>query len=222
MRINNMSEFEFPRNFQGMWIPAEIWTDSSLSLLEKALLAEIDSLDATERHCYASNEYFANFFQQTERTISKSIKNLIDLGYITQVSFDGRVRILKSNLTVAIENDEGVSSLPRKNFYADKNEEECLEENSSLPRKNFYSPTKNFLSINIDNSKKNKKEKPINNKDKEYNKESVLPINDTEDVFSKKKNSSDKKQQCLDMIEKEFDDERLQEVLKDIFQYGVM
>ena len=70
---------------------------------------------------------------------------------------------------------------------------------------------------NILNNKKNKKEKPIKNIDKEYNNESVLPINDTEDVFSKKSKSSDKKDQCLDMIEKEIENERLQEVLKDYF-----
>ena len=31
------------RNFKGVWIAAEIWLDKDLTLVEKALLAEIDS-----------------------------------------------------------------------------------------------------------------------------------------------------------------------------------
>jgi hypothetical protein len=39
------------RDFKGVWIPKEIWLDERLNALEKIILTEIDSLDATERGC---------------------------------------------------------------------------------------------------------------------------------------------------------------------------
>ena len=51
------------RKFKGVWIPKEIWEEKSLSILEKVMLVEIDSLEDEEDGCYASNKYFANFFK---------------------------------------------------------------------------------------------------------------------------------------------------------------
>ena len=86
------------RDFKGVWIPREVWLDDSLSALEKVILIEIDSLDTEENHCYASNKYLAEFCQCSEIKVSQAIKKFIFLGYIEQISFDGRTRILKSRL----------------------------------------------------------------------------------------------------------------------------
>ena len=48
------------RKFKGIWIPAEIWESSELTLQEKVFLVEIDSLN-NDRGCYANNNYFAKF-----------------------------------------------------------------------------------------------------------------------------------------------------------------
>ena len=56
------------RDFKGMWIPKEIWLSDKLSLMEKVLFVEIHSLD-NERGCFASNRYFAEFFNISERQI---------------------------------------------------------------------------------------------------------------------------------------------------------
>lgn len=86
------------RDFKGVWIPKEIWLDKELDLTEKALLIEIHSLD-NEFHCVAGNDYFAEFLNCSESTITRAIKHLKDLGYI-ESSFDGRVRKLRIvNLT---------------------------------------------------------------------------------------------------------------------------
>ena len=45
------------RDFKGVWIPKEIWLNTDLSIIEKVLLVEIDSLDNSDRGCFASNEY---------------------------------------------------------------------------------------------------------------------------------------------------------------------
>jgi hypothetical protein len=73
---------EQQRAFKGIWIPAEIWLNESLSLQEKAVLAEIDSFCSRYESCYASNEHFANFIQVGERRIQKILKSLESKGLI--------------------------------------------------------------------------------------------------------------------------------------------
>lgn len=88
------------RDFKGVWIPKNIWLNSDLDIIEKCLLVEISSLCVDDAFCYASNEYFAKFFQCSERKISASISKLISLGLVEQAGFDGRKRYLE----VRVEN----------------------------------------------------------------------------------------------------------------------
>lgn len=87
------------RDFKGIWIAREVWLDTRLNALEKIILMEIDSLDSTERGCYASNKYIAEFCQCSETKVSTAISKLVQLGYLTVKSFDGRQRELKSSLS---------------------------------------------------------------------------------------------------------------------------
>lgn len=82
------------RDFKGVWIPKEIWLNEELTMLEKVIFVEIDSLDGPE-HCYASNEYFATFCNCSESKVSKAIKKLKELGMIEEIAFDGRHRKLR-------------------------------------------------------------------------------------------------------------------------------
>lgn len=88
-------EDDLPRGFLGVWIPREVWLHRELTLIQKCLFSEIDSLD-TGRGCTASNEHFARLFGASVTTISTSISRLIALGYVEQAAFDGRTRILHS------------------------------------------------------------------------------------------------------------------------------
>lgn len=97
---------EQQRKFSGIWIPNEIYLDENLSALDKFIFAEINSLDNPKTHCIASNKYLANFCKCSERQISASISKLLELKYITLISFDGRVRTLKSNLKLIIDDTE--------------------------------------------------------------------------------------------------------------------
>ena len=86
------------RDFKGVWIPKEIWLNEELTLLEKIIFVEIDSLD-NENHCIAGNEYFADFCNCSESKVSKAIKKLKELNMIEEVSFDGRhrkIRVVKN------------------------------------------------------------------------------------------------------------------------------
>jgi len=84
------------RDFKGVWIPKEIWLNPDLLPLEKLFLAEIDSLDNDEaKGCFASNEYFGEFFRITEGSAANVISGLKKRGYVFQVFFDGRNRGLR-------------------------------------------------------------------------------------------------------------------------------
>ena len=85
------------RDFKGVWIPKEIWLNKELSVVDRCLLAEINSLDG-ENHCFATNEYFAEFFNVSEATIKRSIAQLKQLGLIEtemQTTKTGTQRVIK-------------------------------------------------------------------------------------------------------------------------------
>ena len=83
------------RDFKGVWIPKEIWLNADLSIIEKVLLVEIDSLDNSDRGCFASNEYLANFVHLSEGRVANIISDLKKRKFIIQVFFDGRNRGLR-------------------------------------------------------------------------------------------------------------------------------
>jgi len=90
-RGNLIGHFYFmERDFKGVWIPKEVWLDENLTWMEKLLLVEIDSLDK-ERGCFASNKYFAEFFQLSPSRISELVSQLVSKGYITTfLLYDGK------------------------------------------------------------------------------------------------------------------------------------
>lgn len=114
------------RDFKGVWIPKEIWLSKELKMLEKVILTEISSLD-NEDHCIAGNEYFAEFCSCSLSAVTKTIKHLKELGYIEEMSFDGRHRKLK-----VIKN---------------------TRQNSKI----YESESQNLLSNNINNKQENNK-----------------------------------------------------------------
>ena len=100
------------RDFKGVWIPKEVWLNKDLSIIEKCLLVEIDSLDNGEKGCFASNEYLATFFNLSESRMANIISDLKKRGFINQIYFDGRqrgLRIVKSEVWFT-ENNKADSS----------------------------------------------------------------------------------------------------------------
>ena len=83
---------EVSPRFKGLWIPREIWLDQTMTLLEKCVLAEIDSLAVNSRRCCtASNRYLATFFQVTDRHIKRPIAALAKRGLL-RIELIGRNR----------------------------------------------------------------------------------------------------------------------------------
>lgn len=97
MKGTKMNYLERNRDFKGVWIPKSIWLNDNLTMLEKVILIEVDSLD-NEDHCSAGNDYLAQFCQCSEWTVSTAITKLQKLGYIEVIAFDGRHRRIRSCL----------------------------------------------------------------------------------------------------------------------------
>ena len=93
---------ENKRAFKGIWIPKEVWESKELTLQQKVMLVEIDSLD-NEKGCYASNKYFSDFFGISSGRVSQIINELIDKGYLNAeyIKEDNQIlaRILKIQST---------------------------------------------------------------------------------------------------------------------------
>ena len=153
------------RKFKGIWIPREIWITDELSLQEKVVLVEIDSLDDEEHGCYASNKYLANLFDTTEITISRKLRKLSEKGYIT-IEYEKRgaevtnryIRLTKmltddyQNCKPTINKNVKENNISIKNISINKKEiykerfkkpsleevkEYCLERNNGIDAEQF-------------------------------------------------------------------------------------
>jgi DNA-binding transcriptional ArsR family regulator len=126
------------RQFKGVWIPAEIWLDARLTLVEKALYAEIDSFAGNGKTFHKTNETIQGEYGISRPTVSKSLKKLESLGFI-EVTFDGRLRHLTVQADRKIFTGRGKDSFGQqeKNFPAEgknstsTNTRERTKENTS-------------------------------------------------------------------------------------------
>jgi hypothetical protein len=144
------------RDFKGVWIPKEIWLNTDLSIIEKVLLVEIDSLDNSDRGCFASNEYLAKFVQLSEGRVANIISNLKKRKFLIQVFFDGRnrgLRISKSessfNENVKAESTKtGKQNTQKREYNNTENKtsnntiDKGCEFDNSLPKTDINNPFK--------------------------------------------------------------------------------
>ena len=155
-------EFNYPRDFKGVWIPKRVFLDEILNAIEKIILIEIDSLDAEDSEgCYASNEYLANFCKCSMTKVSTSISKLIKLGYLYVSKNDGRKRYLKSRLSNSESQDFKKSEPDLPEMKESNNSEEYSRDeiNSNIDsptelkeeKKNAYHSNEWFNSQHIKN-----------------------------------------------------------------------
>ena len=69
------------RDFKGVWIPKEIWLNPDLTLVEKCLLVEIDSLDNEhERGLFCEQRIFSYLYRQDGRHYRKHYQRFTKAG----------------------------------------------------------------------------------------------------------------------------------------------
>jgi len=91
------------RAFKGVWIPKGIWENKDMTWMEKLFITEIESLDK-EHGCFASNPYFAEFFNLKVTRTSQIINNLIHKGFILAKYERKGKQIVKRVLTINCRN----------------------------------------------------------------------------------------------------------------------
>lgn len=178
------------RGFKGVFIPADIWLNTELTASEKMLFAEIDSLD-NEEGCYATNEYLASFCGVSVPTITRGIAKLKSLGYIEQVSFTGRTRVLRVIKMIRQTNhfDESASSKCEFLLYKENKKDNINKEGTGAG------------ALSKNHSQVYKKRESLND-DLESGKDIDKQKSD------QRKSPKDKfKDECLDIIDKEYSDE---------------
>lgn len=157
------------RNFKGVWISKELWLSTELTLQEKVFLTEIDSLD-NEQGCFASNTYFADFFQLSKSRVSQIInglekKKLININYIYKPdSKEIDKRIIKINEKgfieiLGIKNPNGGIKFTNEGYLGNATDNNPLDNNINYKSSKDDTPTQNPL-ISPPN-RKTKKSKDI-------------------------------------------------------------
>ena len=139
------------RDFKGIWIPAEIWENKKLSLMEKLFFVEIHSLDGVNG-CYASNDYFSKFFELSKNRCTEIIKSLEKKRLITiELQREpGKKNISKRIIRVLDKSNRGYSENRTEGIRkTDEGYSENREENNTLSNNtidnNIYSQIIDYL-----------------------------------------------------------------------------
>ncbi|AQS03498.1 helix-turn-helix domain-containing protein [Clostridium beijerinckii] len=128
------------RDFKGIWIPKEIWLNTHLTMNEKLFLVEIDSLD-NEKGCFASNDYFAEFFGLSKNRCSEIIKSLEKKGFLsisykykagTKAIENRIIKLLEISIRGTRNIDCGVRNIDRGTRDIDRGYSENCEDNNTI------------------------------------------------------------------------------------------
>jgi hypothetical protein len=138
------------RKFKGVWIPAPIWLNKSINIMEKVFLVEIDSLD-NDNGCFASNAYFSDFFGITKGRCSQIIKSLKDKNFISiEYTKEGQQiihRIIKvvNKLTRVVNNCEKGSKFSKGGYLENDQDSNTLVNNTKNNNKYSVSEMKEIF-----------------------------------------------------------------------------
>lgn len=147
-------------------IPANVRYDKDLVPNAKLLYGEITALCNEKGYCWASNQYFAELYNVSDRTIKNWISQLADKGYIQRsVKYrEGTKEIEQRKLFIGRENNFTTSGNyvpdPRENNFTTPSEKNFLDNNTSI--------NNTFNNTDIYKGKKKQKSETVNSVIAEY------------------------------------------------------
>lgn len=95
----NLGQTSQKKEWKGVFIPKELWENSTLSWMEKLFWCEIDGLD-NEFGCYASNNHFSGVFGLSKNRCSEIINSLVIKGFVSCDFEREEERITKRTLRI--------------------------------------------------------------------------------------------------------------------------
>jgi DNA-binding transcriptional MocR family regulator len=147
-------------------IPANVRYDKDLAPNAKLLYGEITALCNEKGYCWASNQYFAELYNVSDRTIKNWISQLADKGYIQRsVKYrEGTKEIEQRKLFIGRENNFTTPGNyvhdPRENNFTTPSENNFPVNNTSI--------NNTFNNTNIYKGKKKQKSETVNSVIAEY------------------------------------------------------
>lgn len=125
-------------------IPANVRYDKDLAPNAKLLYGEITALCNEKRYCWATNQYFAELYNVSDRTIKNWISQLVDKGYIQRsVKYrEGTKEIEQRKLFIGSENNFTTIGNyvpdPKENNFTTPSEKNSPVNNTSINNTNEY------------------------------------------------------------------------------------
>lgn len=121
-------------------IPANVRYDKELTPNAKLLYGEITALCNERGYCWASNQYFAELYGVSKKSVSGWINSLVAKGYITShvLYKEGTKEIQNRHLSLNTPIEENVNTYGKKREYPIEENvntpiEENVKENNTVP-----------------------------------------------------------------------------------------
>lgn len=166
-------------------IPANVRYDKDLAPNAKLLYGEITALCNEKGYCWATNQYFAELYNVSDRTIKNWISQLADKGYIQRgVKYrEGTKEIEQRKLFIGRENNFTTSG----NYFPDPRENNFTTPSENIFPVNNTSINNTFNNTNIYKGKKKQKSETVNSVIAEYteNKDLQDALHDFVDMRTK-------------------------------------
>ena len=89
----NQTLNESTRDFQGIWFPAPLWKDRTLSMTQKVILLEVRSFQKHGMACFVSNEHLADLCGVSCSAIEKALQQLVQRAHLKRwTEYNGKKR----------------------------------------------------------------------------------------------------------------------------------
>ena len=138
---------DYGDNFKGVRFPKDLWLDKNISFVEKSILVVVKNLDKGDDHCWATNNYLADFLQCSVPTVTRAIAHLKELGYIEETE-EWKIGVCR-RLRVLID----ITEYPNQNDYTpNQNDEGGLIKMIRGSNQNDEGPSSKWLPNSIYNN----------------------------------------------------------------------